>query len=57
MLKVVADNIHDTPPFDGPYRKVTTVFKDRFGNIVKNPAKHLARLEARKLEESLKEEK
>ena len=57
MLKIVADNIHATPPFDGPYRKVTTVFKDRFGNIVKNPAKHLARLEARKLEESLKEEK
>ena len=36
------------PPFDGPYRKAGEVKKDKFGNIIKNRAKHLARAAARK---------
>jgi len=35
------------PPFDGPYRKAGEVKKDKFGNIIKNRAKHLARAAAK----------
>lgn len=39
------------PPFDGPYRKAGEVKKDKFGNIIKNRAKHLARAAARSVNE------
>jgi hypothetical protein len=31
------------PPFDGPYRKASEPKKDKFGNVVTNRAKHLAK--------------
>lgn len=34
----------DDIPFAGPYRKVGDVRKDKFGNVVKNRAKHLAKM-------------
>jgi hypothetical protein len=36
------------PPFEGPYRKAGEVKKDKFGNIIKNRAKHLARAAAKR---------
>ena len=49
--------ILDMPPWDPPYRKIaSTTYKDQFGNVVKNPAKHLARLEARKMAEKILKE-
>jgi len=35
------------PPFEGPYRKAGEVKKDKFGNVIKNRAKHLARAAAK----------
>ena len=45
----------EKPPFDGPYRKAGEVKKDKFGNIIKNRAKHLARAAAKSVTE-IKEE-
>jgi|TARA_X000000950_G_scaffold175057_1_gene212757 hypothetical protein len=54
MFKIVLD----TPPWDPPYRKIaSTTYRDQFGNVVKNPAKHLARLQARKMAETIMKEK
>ena len=38
----------EKPPFDGPYRKAGEVTKDKFGNVIKNRAKHLARMAAKR---------
>ena len=49
----------EKPPFDGPYRKAGEVKKDKFGNVVKNRARHLARMAARtsgNVKESVSEE-
>ena len=45
----------EKPPFEGPYRKAGEVKKDRFGNVVKNRAKHLARMAARSNKEDVSE--
>jgi hypothetical protein len=37
------------PPFEGPYRKAGEVKKDKYGNVVKNVPRHLARKAARKV--------
>ena len=39
----------EKPPFEGPYRKAGEVTKDKFGNVIKNRAKHLARMAAKKV--------
>ena len=36
------------PPFEGPYRKAGEVKKDKYGNVIKNMPRHLARKSARK---------
>jgi len=38
----------EKPPFEGPYRKAGEVKKDKFGNVIKNRAKHLARMAAKR---------
>ena len=38
----------DKIPFDGPYRKAGEVKKDKYGNVVKNVPRHIARSAARK---------
>lgn len=38
----------DKAPFDGPYRKAGEVKKDKYGNVIKNVPRHLARKAARK---------
>jgi hypothetical protein len=45
----------EKPPFEGPYRKVGKVKKDEFGNVVKNRAKHLARMAARNNKDDVSE--
>jgi hypothetical protein len=52
MFKIIVDTL----PFDPPYRKIPAVYKDRFGNVVKNPAKHLAKMQARELAEKILKE-
>ena len=39
---------NEKPPFEGPYRKAGEVTKDKFGNVIKNRAKHLARMAAKR---------
>jgi len=37
----------EKPPFDGPYRKAGEVRKDKYGNVIKNLPRHLARKAAK----------